>query len=562
MKVALIQCPAWITGNPPCALALIGAALKNAGHEVRCFDLNVDFYHLAENQPEPGISISMQSWSNYHIETDWENEDYVREFISFYKKEIEERIYAVIQSEPEAICFSVQKTSALFSYAFTKRIREILPGIIIIWGGPYCFRSFMAEDIINNHGEVDMVCLGDGESSLPELLHLYEKKDKQYLNTKGYAFRIPGSTPVFNDDQSVFSDLDTLPFSDYSLFDKEKYSWEFLPVIVSRGCINRCAFCNEYVNWDKYSFRSPGKVIDEIAFQSELHPEIRYFWLTGSTISGHIKKLEEMCDLILKKNIRVNWHSQLSFRKELSSDLLKKMGKSGCEYLHFGLESGNNHVLKRMNKSFDRGLALRILKSTKKAGINYNLNLIVGFPGENNLRFIDTLLFVRHFLNTSTASSVADCHIIRNSILYKEHKNYHVINPDSADWKTENGTNTLTLRMKRVKYANQLYKLRMLNPYGYHFRNFNIFDRELVNLYKNKELTLPVKIRKMIVRFYVINDRSIPKFIRRGGTIVFRKLYLYSGLSYLFFYIWLIYIFIVLEISMLIYAHDDHVAYT
>lgn len=561
MKVALIQCPAWITGNPPCALALIGAALKNAGHEVRCFDLNVDFYHFIKNKTENRISISQQSWSNYHIETDWENEDNVWEFIDYYKKEFDESISAVIQSECEVICFSVQKTSALFSYAFTKKIRELLPGKIIIWGGPYCFKSFMAEGIIKNFREVDIVCLGDGESGLPELLHLYEKKDKQYLNMKGYAFRIPGGLPVFNDDQSVFSDLDSIPFSDYSLFDKTKYSWEFLPVIVSRGCINRCAFCNEYVNWDKYSFRSPEKVVDEIVFQSGLHPEIRFYWFTGSTISGHIKKLEEMCDLILEKNININWHSQLSFRKELSPDLLKKMGKSGCEYLHFGLESGNNHVLKRMNKGFDKSLAFRILKSTKKAGINYNLNLIVGFPGENNLRFIDTLLFVRHFLNTSTASSVADCHIIRNSILYREFSKYHVIDPDSAGWKTENETNTLTLRMKRVKYANQLYQLRMLNSYGYHFRNFNIFDRELIDLYKNKKLTFLVKIRKMIVRFYMMNDRSITKFIKRGGTVVIQKLYLYCGLSYLLFYVWLIYVFIALEFSRLVNARDDHVAY-
>ena len=196
MNVAFIQCPAWITDNPPYAPALIGAALKAAGHQVKCFDLNIGFYNHCTSGTLHETIINGSSWSNFKMEADWEDEEKVNDFFYVNIEKINSYLSDILEDHPEAVCFSVQKTSVLFSYRLTCMIKEKQPGTIIIWGGPYCFKNYHADEITDRRKEVDIVCIGDGETSLPALLQKIESKDDSYRDTHGYAFQVPDGPAI------------------------------------------------------------------------------------------------------------------------------------------------------------------------------------------------------------------------------------------------------------------------------------------------------------------------------------------------------------------------------
>lgn len=470
MKVALIQCPAWVTTAPPYALSLLGSALKRDGHEVRCFDLNTDIYLAIKNSKNNEIHINPDSWTNYKIENDFTNTDFINELFEAFEKIINEAIDEILSFNPCVICFSVHATSNLFSYELTRIIKGKVPEKVVFWGGPYCFVSYENLNRIRQiKPEIDVVCSGDGESDLPALLTYYENNGK-FKNTRGYWFRLMmDETENYKNDVPT-SDIDNIPFADLSFFKQDNYSWEHLPVMISRGCVNRCSFCNEWTCWNKYQFRDPVKVADEIKYQLEKNPRIKTFWLTCSNMGGNIQEVKKFCDLLIQEQIHITWDSQLAIRKELTPELLKKMKEAGCNYLHYGLESASNRVLRLMNKGYERKLAARVLMDTAKANISFNFNLIVGFPGENTLNFIETLFFVKRFLRYGIASSVAACNIPINSSLNKHYEKYHIISHGSSTWRTINNRNTYKIRQLRMYFTRQLYNSKIINLFHLAYR--------------------------------------------------------------------------------------------
>ena len=462
MKVAFIQCPAWTTDNPPYAIALIGAALKNAGHDVKCFDLNIKYYNLAKDSGKKQGNINQHSWSYQRMEMDWENVENTEQFLSVYQDEIEADIQEIMHYNPSVICFSVHKTSDIFSYELTKRINKTLPEKLIVWGGPNCFRNFKAE-AISKRQEIDIICFGDGELTLPVLLTQIEERDTEYLNTSGYAFRTKDQGLINNVHIINQVSLDDIPFADYSLFDKAKYSWIFFPVIISRGCVNRCVFCVEHINWDKYQFRSPEKVVDEIEYQKARHPYAQNFWLTCSMINGNIRQFERFCELLIDRKLDIHWQTQLTVSKQISFELLKKMKLSGCNSLNYGLENANDYVLKQMKKNFDVRTARNAFKLTAQAGIPFNLNFIVGFPGETVFRFAENLLFIRQHLIYGITPVVATCNLIQNSFMYDNYGQYKIQDPKTMYWKTLGSGNTYRNRLLRQYFTKQLVESRLLN---------------------------------------------------------------------------------------------------
>jgi len=82
VKIALVQCPAWVTGNPPYALALLSAVLERAGHEVECLDLNIEMYRISAAQGAgKADEMGPDSWANRLIERRWIDPGKVAGFI-------------------------------------------------------------------------------------------------------------------------------------------------------------------------------------------------------------------------------------------------------------------------------------------------------------------------------------------------------------------------------------------------------------------------------------------------------------------------------------------------
>lgn len=415
MKIALVQCPGWGRDCPPYAMALLAAILRDTGHEVFCFDLNIALYCSGPEEYH-------KFWDDKDLYTFWSSKDSIEKFVRDNIGMIEFQAEQILKTDARIIGFTVHFSSLLVSLEIAKRIKEQDKTRIIVFGGPDCSRQlrgfmFIKEDF------VDAVNVGEGDRSILELV-------KQVEDTRGIGsprgFLVKKKGDIIDcGDADVVSDLDRLPFPDYSDFADDITSGlyrqpERLEILDSRGCPTRCHFCSEWQYWKRFRSMSGERMFREIAFQVNRCPGVDYFYFIGSLLNGNMKALLDFCDLVIKNSLKIRWLGQPIIRSEMTREFLQKMRRAGCEWLGYGIESGSQRVVNSMNKKFSLKLAEQVLRDTHDAGIMVQANFMFGIPTETEKDFKETLSFLKRNRGSmdSVLASQSFCVIDKDTYLY------------------------------------------------------------------------------------------------------------------------------------------------
>lgn len=444
MKIALIQCPAWGRQNPPLALSMLTAYLRAKGKEVYNFDLNNELFQQVKEEDKLLWQLSNEPF--------WEDRTKVLKFASDYKKIIDGHIDKVLRTGTSIIGFSVFNTSIEFSLLMAKEIKDRDKDRIIVFGGPHCFPHMQGLQIIQEDA-VDAMVIGEGEVILAELVSQAESCGRVDV-CEGVWFKKEGKV-IDCGNRSFISDLDKLPFADFGDFVLDSYGEpNRLPIYLSRGCPNRCVYCNENILWRGYRFRSGKRTFEEMEYQLNRYGQVTHFDFADQLVNGNPKELSQLADLIIKENLRIGWAGQAIIRSYMTSELLNKLKRSGCVCLAYGLESGSQKVLDLMKKGFKVECAQQVIRNTHNAGINAVVNLMFGFPGETDGDFKQTLDFIsenRDYISTVNPSRAYTA-IGVGSYLY-EHADEFDIDLDQGHlfWKTKSGDNTYEIRQKRYE---------------------------------------------------------------------------------------------------------------
>jgi len=461
MKTVLILAPAWLTDHPPGNIAQLASFIKDSGHEVKCFDFNIRLFHRMKPEFQNGSTkISKDSWhwsKTYH----WNNKQDVDQLISYYTKQIDGWVDEILAEKPDIAGFTLYHMSEQFSIEIAERIRRRSPATIIIFGGPLCFEHEKGRFLFQSTEALDYLCYTEGEYALSALCKtISEKPGKSAV--PGFYVRTETGEVVKGDEIKTLCDLNELPFSDFSDFDLSLYTLSMLPVNSNRGCINRCAFCNESPFWGKFRMRTAGHILDEIKHQLLLYPGVKYVWFTDSLINGNIRILNELCDGIISEKLKFEWSASAYIRKEMDILLFNKMKAAGCNALFFGLESGSTHVLKLMRKGYSAGLAAEVLRDSAASGINTFINIIVGFPGEKHKHFIETVRFVHYVHSLSriniASTSVNECYLNKGAALDLERKRFGIAGTYYDQWASGNGFNNRLLRKKKADFIRRVIR--------------------------------------------------------------------------------------------------------
>lgn len=449
MNILLINSPGWAVDTPPYNLALLKAVLKDRGYQVTCLDLNKEIYDRVDDE------FKKEGWASTGTGNQWLDRDFVLRFMEKHRPFIDGFISKVMYINPDVIGFSVINRSAPFALELAKIIKERKPGQIIILGGSYCYRYLSGLDLIRDPA-VDAVCLGEGEICFGHLLDIIDKT-KEVGFCKGFVYKNKDKEIIDCGDPDIIEDLDSLSFADFSDFDVEKYNSRALPILISKGCIYKCSFCNESIFMQKFRTRTGTHVYSEIAFQLHKYPYINSFHFNVSLINGDIKMLNELCDLIIINNIHINWSAQASIRKEMTKDFLTKLKSAGCHTLMYGIENGSNKILKLMNKQFTAELAEEVLRNTYEAGIRPNFNIIIGFPGETEIEFQESINFVKRNLAFSQIIALNILSISKGSDL-DINKDKWGIRYQVPDWESFDGKNNYNERLRRLEIYKTIIK--------------------------------------------------------------------------------------------------------
>jgi radical SAM superfamily enzyme YgiQ (UPF0313 family) len=202
--------------------------------------------------------------------------------------------------------------------------------------------------------------------------------------------------------------IDDLPFPIYTDEIITKYSRKtedkqrVLSILGSRGCPNRCNFCNCSIN-KLYPPRS--RTVNNILEEIDLLIErgIRNFKFNDDNFLEVIDQPHKLCEALKERNIKYRiMTSSQSLTKE-NSVMLKE---TGCQFISIGIESMSKKMLELMNKTSTVEDNIDAINNVTKTGIFLRLFLLVGFPGETEDTVNETINLLRNLKFDSFLVSV------------------------------------------------------------------------------------------------------------------------------------------------------------
>ena len=256
-----------------------------------------------------------------------------------------------------------------------KQLKKKNPNLVIAICGCMMQQVGMADKVLKTFPYVDIIFGTHNAHKFPEYLHRVLQEGVQVKE-------------ILNKEEGIVEGLPIDRKSDVKAF-----------VTIMYGCNNFCTYCIvPYVRGRERSRKSEDiiKEIEELVSQG--YKEIT---LLGQNVNSYGKGLEEDIDFagLLRKVNEVKGLERVRFMtshpKDLSDDVIMAIKECDklCEQVHLPVQSGSSRILKEMNRHYDREYYLDLVKKIKAEipDVTLTTDIIIGFPGETEEDFLDTL---------------------------------------------------------------------------------------------------------------------------------------------------------------------------
>ncbi len=256
-----------------------------------------------------------------------------------------------------------------------KQLKKKNPNLVIAICGCMMQQVGMADKVLKTFPYVDIIFGTHNAHKFPEYLHRVLQEGVQVKE-------------ILNKEEGIVEGLPIDRKSDVKAF-----------VTIMYGCNNFCTYCIvPYVRGRERSRKSEDiiKEIEELVSQG--YKEIT---LLGQNVNSYGKGLEEDIDFagLLRKVNEVKGLERVRFMtshpKDLSEDVIMAIKECDklCEQVHLPVQSGSSRILKEMNRHYDREYYLDLVKKIKSEipDVTLTTDIIIGFPGETEEDFLDTL---------------------------------------------------------------------------------------------------------------------------------------------------------------------------
>jgi radical SAM superfamily enzyme YgiQ (UPF0313 family) len=316
--------------------------------------------------------------------------------INVYRDVYRMLIRPVMERErPEMVGISVvQQKQLIATFTFCKMIKEEFPATHITLGGNIITRIRDTLPEIEGLWEwFDTAVVYEGESAYLQLTEAVE--------SGGDFSKLPNL--IYKDESGIHVNtevcaetLSELPPPDFDGLPLEKYFVPhlILPYLATRGCYyGRCTFCDHFQGYvEGFRTKQVDQIVEEIKFLKDKHGT-RYFHFTDESYPPAL--FQKLSRKLIDDKLDIAWTTHMRFEESLLEEKVwQDVAESGCKYLHFGYESGNQRVLKLMDKSTKLDAIETNLRMSSEAGIWNHLMGFFGFPGETNEEADDSKAFV------------------------------------------------------------------------------------------------------------------------------------------------------------------------
>ncbi len=214
---------------------------------------------------------------------------------------------------------------------------------------------------------------------------------------RGIVWR-KGEEIIKNQPRPFIADLDDLPIPAHELLPLKSYRMPMMKgpftfIVTSRGCTAGCTYCIKHVSYQyTVRLRSPEKIVEELWVLKNLGINNIHMYADLFTVSRD--QVVDLCRLIIDQGLKIKWtcNSRVDYVDE---EMLNLMAKAGCWFISWGIESGNEQILRHARKGAYPERAIHSLTLAKKAGIHNWGYFIIGLPGETEETIRQTINFAK-----------------------------------------------------------------------------------------------------------------------------------------------------------------------
>lgn len=284
----------------------------------------------------------------------------------------------------------------------TEYIHEYFPEIKIVWGGPHCIAApEMALEF------ADGVCFSEGDESVVDFVNKMDAGE-DYYNIPNMAFRKEGRL-IINEVLPPFKELDNLPYYDYDLSDSYLLDKHLIPLnkkilkerfacypfykpafyfLASRGCPNRCTYCNNarYISiFGKNSirFHSVNRIISELQMSLAQFDFFEYIVLADDDF--FMRPLDQIEDFAKQYKEKIGIPLGLAVSPNTyNSKKMKLLVNAGLRFIQMGVQTGSQRVLDDVfNRNTDVRKTLKVIRELAEYKKSDNVDLLVDFIIDN-----------------------------------------------------------------------------------------------------------------------------------------------------------------------------------
>jgi len=470
-KILLVYLPFCTPASPPYSITNLYSFLKNnSKHQVEVMDLNLEFHqkkfpkfqkYYQSNNTNNNTNNTNNKWDNYNIIT----EDYRRLTSKIYsennkrvvrgeKPELFDEFFKKIKDKkPDIVAFSIVYSSqAFYAYALIKKLTK-LSGIKCVVGGPAVSEKLIG--VANAQLENEVELLGYVTGKFSRGICTPKKVDHNNLNLN-YA----------------------LDFSIYNLKDYFTPS-PVIPMKTTSTCYYKgCTFCTHFkdIPYLECSLEMIKKTI--------IKSKQKNFFLIDDMIP--MKRLLKLAEIF--KPLNIKWACQLKPTKDLTNVVLKTLKESGLVFCLWGVESGNDRILKLMNKGTNQQDVENVLENSHQVGIKNIVYIIFGFPTETKTEFLETIEFLKNNEKNIDLISTAIFGLHRDTIIFRNPKKFGItkikettrtVLEPKISYETSTGLSLTEVKKMRDSYLKIIEKI---NKYP---KTMNFFREHMFGVIKD-----------------------------------------------------------------------------
>lgn len=385
----------------PLSISVLAGVLKRDGHTVDVFDITFMLTdRLDHNAREKTGVVKKVDVEKYWGEAKKQD----------IREEFKKKIGAF---NPDLIAFSIVENNYACARELLKVAKQITNSPTIVGG---IFPTVAPEFFIQDDN-VDIICIGEGERALLELVHRLEHA-KDITTIQNCIVKCNGT--ITKNDVGPFYDWEPFAYQDWGIFDRRHLLKPFIGKMwktgffeMSRGCPFDCFYCANHIYQDMFKSLGPYHreksleyVFREIEHMKKAYSLELVFFNDENFLMMEKKRFEAFCAQ-MKERINLPFFIQTRAESLCDEEKVKMLSEAGCITVGIGVESGSQRIRREtLNKNTPDHVYVKAFANCKKYTIRTTAYVMIGLPFETEDDIEETAEFCKKIEAQSIAISI------------------------------------------------------------------------------------------------------------------------------------------------------------